>query len=103
MMRGRLTQAIKERSKELLGYEITTTELRLMAYAQYTMMNSQMLDPKHMNQDDRDVLTKWRKAGHVSGGASDFAITREFWDAMNDLLWMGYVDYDLPAESPDAK
>ncbi len=33
--RGQLTDRIKERSKELLGYEMDVKELRLMVYIQY--------------------------------------------------------------------
>ena len=35
MSRGMLTDEIRAKSKELLGYEITQVELRLMPYLQY--------------------------------------------------------------------
>jgi hypothetical protein len=92
--RGQLTEEIKLRSKELLGYEITERELRLMPYIQYVMMNEQRLDPNKINQEERDILRKWKDAGHVEGGAAGLRITREFWDIICSLLFMGYVAID---------
>ena len=91
-MRGAITQAIKAKSKQLLGYEIDVTELRLMAYVVYVMMNEQRIDPNKCNRDDRDILQKWREAGHIQGGASGLSITREFWDILGEIVFMGYVD-----------
>lgn len=93
-MRGTLTQAIKDKSQEMLGHVITVRELRLMAYVQYIMMNEQRIDPNKINQEEREVLSKWRTAGHMEGGASGMAITKEFWDAMCEILWLGYVAYE---------
>lgn len=90
--RGELTQEIKDKSRGLLGYEIDVRELRLMPYIQYVMMNEQRIDPKHINAEEREILSCWRSAGHISGGASGMEITRQFWDIMNEILWMSYVD-----------
>ena len=90
-MRGALTSEIQAAARHLLGREITTTELRLMAYVQYVMMNEQKLDPRKCNPDDRDVLSKWRKEEHIDGGASGLSVTKEFWNAMSEILWLGYV------------
>jgi len=92
--RGMLTEEIKTRSKELLGYEIDTIELRLMPYILYVMMNEQRIDPRRINQEERDILSKWRKAGHIEGGASDLAITEEFWNIICEIAQMGYVDIE---------
>lgn len=90
-MRGQLTKKIVARSKELLGYEINQVELRLMPYVQFVMVNDQRIDPRKIDGKERDILSKWRKAGHIEGGASGLKITREFWDIVNDLLWLSYV------------
>lgn len=90
--RGQLTDRIKAKSKEMLGYEITQIELRLMAYAQYVMMNKQRIDPGKCNQEEREILSKWRKKGYIEGGASGLSITKDFWDAMCEILFLGYVD-----------
>lgn len=94
MGRGMLTQKIKDYSKKTLGYEIDTTELRLMVYVQYVMVNEQRIDPIKCNQADRDVLSKWRKAKHIEGGASGLAITKEFWNIICEIVFMGYVDIE---------
>jgi hypothetical protein len=92
--RGQLTERIKQRSKELLGYEIGVVELRLMPYVQYVMMNDQRIDRQKVNQADRDILAKWRKAGHIDGGAGGLQITRAFWDIICDICFLGYIDID---------
>lgn len=90
--RGQLTQRIKDKSHELLGYEINQIELRLMPYIQYVMVNNQRINTSQINSGEREIVSKWRKAGHLEGGAMDMRITREFWDIMNEILFLGYVD-----------
>ena len=92
--RGVLTERIKEKSKELLGGEITTKELRLMPYIQYQMMNEQKIDPNKINSEERKILKKWKEAGHIEGGASGLQITKEFWNILCEILFLGYVDID---------
>lgn len=93
--RGQLTDRIKKKSKELLGYEIGVAELRLMPYVQYVMVNSQKVDIRHINSEDRAILQKWREAGHIEGGASGLQITEEFWNIICEIIRLGYVDlYD---------
>jgi len=91
-LRGNLTDRIKIKSKELLGYEINQTELRLMPYILHTMMNDQRIKPEHCNREDRDILKKWREAGHIEGGASGLQITEEFWNIICEIVRLGYVD-----------
>jgi len=91
-LRGQLTNRIKEKSKEILGYEISRTELRLMAYVQYVMVNEQKINPNMCNRDDRKILQKWRKKNFIDGGILELSITKEFWDAMCEILFLGYVD-----------
>lgn len=90
--RGQLTDRIKARSKELLGYEIDTVELRLLPYIQFVMVNDQRIDPRKCNQAERDVLAKWREAGRIESGASGLSITKEFWDIVCEIVFLGYVD-----------
>ena len=63
-----------------------------MPYIQYTMMNDQKLKINHINQEERKILTKWRAAGHVEGGAGGLGITKEFWNIICEILFMAYVD-----------
>jgi len=90
--RGQLTDRIREKSNELLGYKITQQELRLLPYLQYVMVNEQRIDPNRINADERKILSKWREAGHIEGGASGLAMTKEFWDIITELIFLGYVD-----------
>ena len=92
--RGQLTQQIKDRSKELMGYEINRTELRLMPYVLTVMMNMQRIDPRMVNKDDRDIMAKWKKAKYIEGGAGGLNICKEFWNIICEIVMMGYVDID---------
>lgn len=92
--RGQLTERIKEKSVELLGYEITQDELRLMPHIMYVMMNEQKLTPKYINQEERNILRRWKDRGFCEGGALGLAITKEFWDIMCEIVFLGYVDID---------
>ena len=93
-LRGQLTQQITDYTKEKMGYEINQTELRLMPYILYVMMNSQKIDPRRCNQDDREILAKWRKSDYIEGGASGLSISREFWEIICEVCFVGYVDME---------
>lgn len=93
--RGMLTPEITIKALEVLDTEITQVELRLMAYVQYLLTNSENIDPNKVNSDDRVALNLWRHRGWIEGGASDLAVTKEFWDAMGEILWLGYVEGKL--------
>ena len=90
--RGQLTDRIKKKSVELLGYEMDVTELRLMPYMLDVMMNNQIIEPARCNDDDRKILKKWREAGHTEGGASGLQITEHFWNIICEIVRLGYVD-----------
>ncbi|KKL07250.1 hypothetical protein LCGC14_2587890 [marine sediment metagenome] len=91
MARGVLTDEIQTLAKEFLGREITTTELRFYPYLDYVMKNEQIIEPERCNGEDRKVLAELRAAGHIEGGASGLAMTKEFYDYINQVLWLGYV------------
>jgi len=102
--RGQLTDRIKKRSIALFGYEISQVELRLMPYIQYQLVNEQRLKPDHLNQCERDILVRWAKLGHILDGVSPekgrpmisngvkLKVTKEFWDSILEIIWLGYVD-----------
>ena len=93
MGRGMLTPEVKKLSLELLGYEIETRELRLMPYFQYTMMNSQEVDPTKVNSEERKILTKWQDKGWIERGRP-MSCTKEFWENLNKILYIAYVSRD---------
>lgn len=91
MGRGRLTKEVQEIAKRHIGRDIDQTELRLIPYVQYVMVNDQKIDIEKINQDERKILRKWKTAGLVEGGASGLSITKDFWDYMSEILFQSYV------------
>lgn len=92
--RGQITQAVIDKAKSLGFDKFTVKELRLLPYIQWVMMNSQRIEPVKINQEEREILSAWRAKGWIEGGAAGMSITREFWDAMNEILWLSYVAHE---------
>ena len=92
--RGQLTDRIKAKSKELLGYEMDQKELRLMPHIMDVMMNTQKINPAHVDKEERKILSKWREDGHTCGGVGGLRITEEFWNIICEIVRLGYVDID---------
>ena len=90
-MRGLLTEEVQCIAKEFLGREITVRELRLYPYLDFLMKNQQRIDPRKVNQEERDVLSVLKQEKHVEGGASGLSMTKEFYDYINEVLWYSYV------------
>lgn len=90
--RGQLTDRIKAKSKKLLGYEITTEELRLMPYLQYVMVNNQTLDIRKISNSELESIQKWETQGLITTNFPVLSITKKFWDIINHLIFLGYID-----------
>lgn len=91
--RGQLTQRVKDKSLELLGYEISLHELRLMPYTQYCMMNEQRTERAKLSQEEKEIFTKWEEQGFVIRYANfKLEVSKKLWDAINEILWLAYVD-----------
>lgn len=87
-----VTREVRDLARRILSIEdISTAELRLMPYVQHVMMNEQRIKPALINAEDRGILQEWRDRGWIEGGVSGLAVTREFWDAMHEILWVAYV------------
>ena len=94
MGRGTITDEIKEIARDKLGFEnFSQKELRLLPYIQYVMMNNQEIEPERINQVEREFLARLRICGLIEGGINGLTITKRFWDIMNEILWLSYVDY----------
>ena len=92
-MRGKLTDEVRELAKEKFEVDdFTVRELRLLPYIQHVMINDQKINPVHINQEEREILSTWKSRGWMEGGMSGLAISQWFWNAMNDVLWASYVD-----------
>lgn len=93
--RGELTESIKTKMECFFDRETNITELHLIPYIQYVMVNERQIDPIKINREEREILSMWRNAGYLIGGAGDsMLITKEFWQFMCDILLEAYVDYD---------
>jgi len=90
-MRGALNDKIQELAKAFLGREITVRELRLYPYFDYVMKNNQKLDPRLINQEEREIFAVLKKEKHLDGGMTGLRMTKEFYDYINQVLWYGYV------------
>lgn len=90
--KGVVTEKVQDLAQRLLGRKIDTVELRLMPYIQYVMVNEQTIEPNKINKVERVILRKWKDAGHVEGGAGGLGITKEFWDIINEIIFLSYVD-----------
>jgi hypothetical protein len=91
-MRGILSVAVQEIAKKKLNREITLSELRLLPYIQYVMMNEQKLEICKINQEERNILKIWKEEGHIEGGATGLSITKYFWDFLCEVLFIAYVE-----------
>lgn len=97
--RGTFTDEAKAKMEKFLGREASQAELWLYPYLQFQMMNEQRIDPARLNPEDRKILSKLHKEGHIKGGTSGLVMTREFWDFINDILFDTYVAYRETAEA----
>ena len=90
-MRGMLTDEIKQKSQELLGYEITQKELRLMPYVMYCVLNDVNLNRKNVDRVEMDILTNWKDKWFIKSPFTGLKVSKDFYDKANELLWIGYV------------
>ena len=101
--RGQLTNRIKEKSIKLFGYEMSQKELRLIPYIQYILVNEQKINIERINNEEMAILSKWVNIGYILEGVTcggrpmmsygeKVIVTKEFWESINEILWLGYVD-----------
>jgi hypothetical protein len=98
-MRGEITDIIKAKSVELLGYAINKEELGLMAHLQVISTNWHNADKAKINRLEWNYIDTWEENGYLStrertAPICKVFITKEFWDIICELVFMGYVDVD---------
>lgn len=91
--RGQITPAIRAKMEAWLGRPTSQVEMRLYPYLLYVMVNNQKIDPTRINAEERAIFQQLKAAGHMEGGMSGLAMTREFWDFAQDIVWDAYVAY----------
>lgn len=93
--RGSINGAVRAKSQEVLGYEMTLSELRLIPYIGYLMMNEQRLDIRKVNDAEWKIIDKWKDKGFMTvNNIQEVTITKQFWDAISEIQWLCYVDID---------
>ena len=92
-----LTNDVQNLALQLFGRQITITELRMMPYIQHVVVNSQEIDDSRINELEREILRVWHEERRIKYIASGLKITKQFWDAINQLVWLSYVDWDCSA------
>lgn len=91
--RGQITDRARQKAEDCLGREVDQGEIRLMAYLQYEMMNSQKLDRAKITPYEREIIDKWEKEGLIERNAFfSISVSKKMWDCMSELLWLTYVD-----------
>jgi hypothetical protein len=94
--RGSLTPEIEALGETFLGRKLTLCELRLLPYMDYLSKNFMGVDPRRINQEEREILSGWKKLGFIDYSSSPFngyfSLRRDFYDFMNNVLWLAYVD-----------
>jgi hypothetical protein len=91
-MRGQLTNKVQDIAEKVLGRPLSgMVELRLLPYLDYLMKNEQKIDPRKINEEERHILSELKEQGHIAGGAVGLQMTKEFYDAIQEILWQAYV------------
>lgn len=95
--RGFLKEEIQVIARRFFEREISIRELRLLPYIDFVIKNYQKIEINkiNINQEERAIISEWRKKGYLEGGASELVITKEFYNVMQEILWLGYVAIDL--------
>lgn len=91
MSRGALSEAIRTVCNKHNIQEINLTQLRLLPYIQYCLVNQQGIDPRRINTEERGYLKEWKAEGYLEGGSQGLRISKKFWNFINDCLWVSYV------------
>ena len=93
--RGMLPVAIQDISNEQLGYEIDQAELRLMPYIQFIFMNERRIDYRKITVEEQEILADWERREFLEVGVNAIEVSKAFWDAMSEILWLGYAGGEL--------
>jgi len=90
--RGKLTPHIAYIANKTLNLKsFGTTHLRLLPYIHYCVINHQNLDNTKLSDEEQDIITQWKAHRHIVQIGNRITVSRKFYNAMNDLIWLGYI------------
>ena len=94
--RGNLTLEMESMGETFFGKKLTQEELRLLPYIDYLCKNFGGIDPSKINEDERVIFSAWKKRGFIDYSSSPTngycCIRQDFFEFMNKILWLAYVD-----------
>ena len=90
--RGKLTDYIKTESSKFNGNPISLAELKLIPYVVDCLLNNRLVNIRHISPADITIINVWKSLGYVDYTQTKFTVTKQFWDFMTQMLWMGYVN-----------
>ena len=95
--RGVLTPEIKEKAEVYLHRDFSQKELRLYPYLQYCCINSEPVDWRKIDGEEKDIIDRLDIDGLLVWDCTSRIIpTREFWNFMCDIITDGYVKLLTP-------
>lgn len=98
MPRGMLTDEIKEFAEKFLGREFDITELRLYPYLDYCLKNGGKYESKRVNWEEEKIMMQLAFECRMKVEENSFSVTKSFYDFIQEVLWMSYVEDKLILE-----
>lgn len=89
--RGMLCESVINKSKEFLGTEINTRELRLYPYLDYVWKNGGSIEFSKINKEEEDIINARISEGHMVMNGLKICPTKKFYDYVQDILADAYV------------
>lgn len=90
-MRGELTKEVNKIAKEKIGREISKTELRLIPYIHYQLINEGFVDQARISPIESGILIRWVDEGFITYEDRIVSTTKKFWDFMCEILFQSYA------------
>lgn len=99
--RGALNEDVQKLSKDFLGRDLSLNELRLFPYIDYCLKNFGRYDPLKMNKKEIQIFHKYAEKypQHFAFSIREIAISKEFYQFIQDVLWISFVGNKLSEAS----
>ncbi|MFR4369004.1 MAG: hypothetical protein ACLT4F_09505 [Clostridia bacterium] len=92
-MRGILTTEIQNKANSFLKREISQKELRLYPYIDYSIKNGcQGWSYSKMDEKEIKILNRLYDERHIIYSPEKIIVTRNFYDFIQDILAISYVE-----------